>query len=57
MNVVFEHGFFIILKLRKTKLEKRSLCALYLVTALRYFLEEIFKQKTKELKLILRTNI
>ena len=57
MNVVFENEFFIILKLRKTKLEKRSLCALYLVTALRYFLEETFKQKIKELKLILRTNI
>ena len=47
MNVVFENEFFIILKLRKTKFEKRSLCALYLVNALRYFLEQIFKQKIR----------
>ena len=39
MQVFFEHEIL-----------KRSLCAFYLVIALRHFLEQIFKQKIKELK-------
>ena len=41
----------------KTKLEKHSSCAFYLVIALRYFLEQLFKRKIKESKSILRTDI
>ena len=41
----------------KTKLEKHSSCAFYLVIALRYFLEQLFKRKIKEPKSILRTDI
>ena len=35
---------------KTSKLEKHISCAFYLVIAPRYFLEQLFKQKIKELK-------
>ena len=56
-EIVFRTWNFIILKSWKTKLEKGSLCAFYLVIALRYVLEQILKQKWKQLQSILRLDI